>query len=155
MRSTTSSSNGRLSIAVALMLVFGATVGRLLSAGAPPNTRATQISQSARAEEAEFASSYCKTQVATTVPTGSEAEARKYYGDLLAKIGLAIVDPSSGDTGPTTTLVDILAYLGYAPNAPATFPARDLQDAPPDDLMNAETFGRRLGGRTFNAGDVL
>jgi hypothetical protein len=107
-------------------------------------------------EEADFANTYCKTNVSAAIPTGSEGEARKYYQDLAQKIGFPIQDPSSGQSGPTTTLVDIATYLGYAAKAPAVaLSAKELQDALPADLMDPVGLGRRLGNLPLSAGDVL
>jgi hypothetical protein len=108
-------------------------------------------------EEADFAKTYCKTNVSTAIPTGGEAEARKYYQDLAAKIGFQVQDPPSGQAGPTTTLADVVAYLGYAakPPVPPLTAKEDLQDASPAALMDPEALSKRLGGLPLSAGDVL
>jgi hypothetical protein len=106
--------------------------------------------------EAAFASSYCKTSVKTTVPAGSEAEARKYYHDLSRKIGFQIQDPIQDKPGTTTTLVDVAKYLGFTTTSPAEpLTAQELQDASPADLMDSGAFGKRLGGVPLAPGDVL
>ena len=114
------------------------------------------VSLSDAQAESTFASSYCKTNVKTTVPGGSEAEARKYYSDLGRKIGLQIQDPAQDKPGPTTTLVDVAAYLGFAATSSAgPLTAQELQDASPTDLMDPDAFGKRLGGVSLSSGDVL
>jgi hypothetical protein len=108
-------------------------------------------------EEADFANAYCKTDLNTAIPPGSEAEARKYYQDLSVKLGFMVQDPLSGQAASSTTLVDVAAYLGYAAKAPAPplTAKEDLQDASPSALMDPIALGKRLGGLQLSAGDVL
>jgi len=136
-----------LCILAALLAYSGATSGHV---------EAANVASGPADEESDFASTYCKTNVKTAVPSGSEAEARKYYQDLRAKIGFQIQDPSPGQPGPTTTLVDVAAYLGFSAKPPVPpLTAKDFQDSSPAELMDPIALGKRLGGVPLSVGDVL
>src|SRR5580693_7307931 len=106
----------RLFAAVVLTAAIGTFVAHSVVASGPKE--ATRTALIPNEEEADFANAYCKTNLNTTIPSGSEAEARKYYQDLAAKIGFQVNDPPSAQVGPVTTLVDVAAYLGYAAKSP-------------------------------------
>jgi hypothetical protein len=140
-------------------VVLAAAIGPFFahSVVASGHKGATRTALIPNEEEADFANAYCKTNLNTTIPSGSEAEARKYYQDLFAKIGFQVNDPPSAQAGPITTLVDVAAYLGYAAKPPAQplTAKEDLQDASPLALMDPVALGKRLGGLQLSAGDVL
>jgi hypothetical protein len=146
----------RIRLVTAVLLLCGLGAFLNYSVVASGHVPAQETSTATTDEEADFADKYCKTNVTTVVPSGSELEARRYYQDLSAKIGFPIQDPLPGQPGPTTTLVDVAAYLGYAAKAPAVaLSAKELQDALPAELMDPVVLGRRLGGLLLSAGDVL
>ena len=136
-------------VTIAAMFAAHSFVARGQDSASPANLTDNDL-------ETNFANSYCATNVNTAIPSGSDAEAQKYYQDLAGKIGFQVQDPSPGQTGPTTTLVDVAGYLGYTAKLPAMpLTARELQDASPSELMDPTTFGSRLGGVALSAGDVL
>jgi len=147
----------RVHLFVAVMLLAAVATFLAHSLVASGHEGATRAAPTRNDEESDFANAYCKTNLNTAIPSGSEVEARKYYQDLSAKVGFQIQDPPSGQVGPTTTLVDVAAYLGYAakPPAPPLTAKEDLQDASPAALMDPAALGRRLGGLALSAGDVL
>jgi hypothetical protein len=154
MNASTLQGSVRLFVAVVLLAALGTFVAHSLVASSQGG--ATRAAPTPNDEEADFANAYCKTNVKTAIPSGSEAEARKYYKDLAAKIGFQVQDPAPDQPGPAATLVDVTAYLGYAAKPPAVpLTAKDLQDASPAELMDPATLGTRLGGLSLSAGDVL
>jgi|HubBroStandDraft_6_1064221.scaffolds.fasta_scaffold02297_3 hypothetical protein len=145
----------RLFVAIMLLAAIATFLARsLVASGHEGTTRAAPTSNDG---EADFANAYCKTNLNTAIPSGSEAEARKYYQDLSSRIGFQVEDPPSGQAGPTTTLVDVAAYLGYVakPPTPPLTAKEDLQDASPAALMDPAALGKRLGGVPLSTGDVL
>jgi hypothetical protein len=154
MKATTLQGRIRLFVAVGLLATLGTVVVRSLVAGGQEG--ATRTARTPNDDEADFANTYCKTNVRTAIPSGSETEARRYYQDLAAKVGFQVQDPTPDQSGPTTTLVDVAAYLGYGAKPPALpLTAKDLQDASPAELMDPSALGSRLGGLSLSAGDVL
>jgi hypothetical protein len=149
--------HSRVHLFVAVMLLAAVATFLAHSLVASGHEGATRAAPTRNDEESDFANAYCKTNLNTAIPSGSEVEARKYYQDLSAKIGFQIQDPPSGQVGPTTTLVDVAAYLGYTakPPAPPLTAKEDLQNASPEALMDPAALGRRLGGLALSAGDVL
>jgi len=139
---------------IALVAIIGLLAAQSLVAGG--QGALSQATGRANNEEVQFENTYCKTNLQTAIPSGSEEEARKYYQDLAAKIGFQVQDPPPNQNGPTTTLVDVVAYLGYSAKAPAVpLTAKELQDTAPTELMDAGAFGRRLGGIPLSASDIL
>ncbi len=107
-------------------------------------------------QEAQFTKDFCSPSAATAVPTGTEAEARKYYRSLGRQIGLSLRDPFPAQPGDASTLDELLPYLGYGPKPPAlALTAKEVQDAKPDDLMDVVALGNRLGGVRLAPTDVL
>jgi hypothetical protein len=147
---------GRVRLFVVMVLVAIAIVVAAHSLVARGQGVAARATLTANDEEADFANAYCKTNVNTAIPSGSDAEARRYYQDLGDKIGFQVQDPTPDESAPTTTLVDVAAYLGYIAKPPAVpLTAKEVQDASPAELMDLTALSSRLGGLSLSAGDVL
>lgn len=147
---------GRIRLFLTAVLLGSLAALLAYSGGTSSHVHAANVASGAGDEEADFANAYCKTNLKTAIPSGSEAEARRYYQDLKTKIGFEIQDPLPGQSGPTTTLVDVPTYLGYSAKPPApSLTAKDLQDSLPAELMDPVALGSRLGGIPLSAGDVL
>ena len=141
----------QLTVGCALALLGAVLIQALLTAG-----EQNPLSAVATGAEVEFTQQYCGSNTRTSVPSGSEAEARRYYRDLRRRIGFRVQDPPPNRPGPTTTLEDVLLYLGYRAKTPATaISAQELQDSSPGDLMDPRKLGERLGGVAISGGDVL
>lgn len=134
---------------IGLALTIAATV-QTQTFAAPPTP-----GPAPRNQESDFVSNYCASKTTTTIPSGSEEQARRYYHDLTLVIGFNIHDPTSGEE-KATTLDDLFKFLGYVPRGAASpLTGKDLQDAAPSELMDPTKLSQRLGGLSLASGDVL
>src|SRR6266404_4392433 len=90
---------GRVLLFVTMVLLAIVSVFAAQSLVARGQGGATRATLTAKEEEADFVNAYCKTNVKTAIPSGSEAEARKYYQDLAGRIGFQVQDLTPDQPG--------------------------------------------------------
>src|SRR6266404_8681968 len=87
-------------VGVLLWIAFGLVAVTAIQAEA--GSAAPTSAPRSHNDEADFVARYCTSTTKTTIPSGSEEQARRYYKDLSTKIGLEIHDPSGDEDGATT-----------------------------------------------------